>query len=140
MGHYQVWVNDWDLHNIIAESKEDAKRQVREWLGLERLRATVIEISPGYYDGIKGEWKVSSKSFNDNDVGGNLVIRSNQGIVAMACTIHEGLINAEANANLLAAAPDLYEALTEASVFVKVMKDDRVMFKIQQALAKAEGK
>jgi len=52
MRHYQVWVNDWDLHDIIAESKEDAKRQVREWLGLERLRATVVEISPGYYDGI----------------------------------------------------------------------------------------
>jgi len=58
-----------------------------------------------------GPWRVDNKAFGGSEVGAELVIYSSRGIVAMACTIHEGLVNAEANARLIAAAPDLLAAL-----------------------------
>lgn len=55
----------------------------------------------------------------------------------------DSLIN-EADANLIASAPDLYEALRllQANVrMAQVVPDtDPIMIKVQQALAKAEGK
>jgi len=44
----------------------------------------------------------------------------------------------EANVHLIVAAPEMYEALKEAQIYTK--QNDRVHFKVEQALAKVEGK
>lgn len=88
----------------------------------------------------KGEWKVSSKSFGGADTGEELVIWSPSGIVAMACTIHEGLVNAEANARLIAQAPKLYEELKHIRDGLKALglfkndtdRMDKVLAKVEK--------
>ena len=72
----------------------------------------------------KGDWKVGSKTFGGCDCGADIVISSPNGLVAMACTIHEGKVNAEANAHLIAAAPKLYEALVKFKQYVGVIYID----------------
>lgn len=101
-------------------------------------------------DFTKGDWRVSNKSFNNADIGGNLAIWSPKGLVAYACTIHEGLINAEANAHLIAAAPDMYEALESWEELWNMRPLDsgadmqeileRCWAKTEKARAKAEGR
>lgn len=45
-----------------------------------------------------------------------------------------------ANANLIAAAPDLYEALETCLMYGAITGDDWVLLKAENALAKARGK
>ncbi len=74
----------------------------------------------------KGEWK-ARKLFNR--LGHEIwIVECNRILIARDLT--------EANAQLIVASPDLYEACKEAYSFC----DDRVRFKIKKALAKAEGK
>jgi len=52
-----------------------------------------------------GPWEAK----NVENAGGDICVMSKRGYVAIACTRNEGLINAEANARLIATAPDLLE-------------------------------
>jgi len=94
----------------------------------------------------KNEWEVTNKTFGGGDAGANIVIRSPNGIIAMASTINEGLVNAEANAHLISAAPDMYEALKDLMFQFAVAVeqphsvDTRIYNQAEQALAKAEGR
>ncbi len=54
-----------------------------------------------------GPWRVE----NREHALGELAIMSSNGWVACAATMNEGLVNAEANARLIAAAPEMLEAL-----------------------------
>lgn len=59
-------------------------------------------------------WRVDNKAFANAETDGQLVIRSCHGIVAMTCTSHEGLVNAEENAAFIVLACNSQEALLEA--------------------------
>lgn len=93
----------------------------------------------------KGSWEVK----NIENAGGDICIMSHNGYVAIACTRNEGLINAEANARLIAAAPDLLQACMEARVVLNITpctcNEDRdcqrcfTLRKINQAIIKVEG-
>lgn len=52
MAKYQVWLRGSDLHDVEAESKEEALRFIRQWYGYKRLPVgtTVNEIPSDYYD------------------------------------------------------------------------------------------
>ena len=60
-----------------------------------------------------GPWRTSSRAVANSDIGAEIAVRSKNGLVAIACTINEGAVNAEANARLIAAAPELLEALRD---------------------------
>ena len=81
----------------------------------------------------KGEWKVGLDSW-DTYIG-----TGNQYLAKM---INSGsLTDAEvkANANLIASAPDMYEALKEI-LFYNIEMPSTIIEQIQKALAKAEGR
>ncbi len=87
----------------------------------------------------KGEWKVRS--------GFKVTAGEEQTWVADCYPYHEKhprprVIEAEANAHLIASAPDLYEALREAQITLRVLQPSgsAVLREIDKALAKAEGK
>lgn len=52
MAKYQVWLGGTDLHDVEAESKEEALRFIRQWYGYKRLPAETMvnEIPSDYYD------------------------------------------------------------------------------------------
>jgi len=52
MRNYQVWIRGCDLHDVKAESEQEAREQVREFYGYKRLPAgtCVCEIPDDYYD------------------------------------------------------------------------------------------
>ena len=83
----------------------------------------------------KGPWKrkdnfVYSPMFDEDDT---LFVS-----IAVACT---GIAPAIANANLIAAAPDMYEALEtiERVAGIGMMEDDPARVKARDALRKARG-
>ena len=77
----------------------------------------------------KGEWKLHPK---------HAWVMDDNGSVIANCTGHK---NPEANANLVAAAPDLYEALKAMYEMCNIMPDDTdYRVAARKALAKAEGK
>lgn len=59
-------------------------------------------------------WHVSNVSFGGAESDGDLVIRSEQGIVAYACTSNEGLVNAENNARHIARCVNSHRILIAA--------------------------
>jgi len=63
-----------------------------------------------------GPWRVEPG--RETRVGADIVIVSRNGLVAIACTIHEGAVNAEANARLIAAAPEMLAALEAAEALL----------------------
>lgn len=86
---------------------------------------------------------------DEDRIGGELNIVGSDGSVGFASTIHCGFLNAQRNAYLMAAAPDLYEALRELKLFVQEVVlnvyDEtpalRARFDLADAaLAKASGK
>ena len=89
----------------------------------------------------KGEWKYRKKRFNygddiDKPLGS---IMANGWFI---CRI-DNAPEAEANANLIAAAPELYEALKEIESTIywgNTLEAEARHKRTQQALAKAEGK
>lgn len=60
----------------------------------------------------KGPWEV--RAGHDTQVGADIEIVNAKGFIACASTMHQGAVNAEANARLIAAAPDLLEAARKA--------------------------
>jgi len=81
----------------------------------------------------KGEWRVDGTSI----VSDVLLLRVGDEVcpfLIAEVTSHIPL-ETKANAQLISAAPDLYEACKQAFNFC----DDRVRFKISQALAKADN-
>lgn len=84
----------------------------------------------------KGEWK----THHDN-LGGFYIVNENRWIAKIYSM--SGILECEGNAQLIASAPDLYEALKEAIRFYDAPltqreSGDLVEF-LQKALAKAEG-
>ncbi len=96
----------------------------------------------------KGEWEVIEYPVQGHYVG--------NGEVTIA-TIHEGIPEAQANAHLIAAAPDLYEEIRTTIEELETYQGEwlsvtelyapewtheikRIIFHLEQALAKAEGK
>lgn len=53
---------------------------------------------------------------------------------------HESFVTAEANAHLIAASPELLEALKEANNELVLRRDSPLRARIDAAIAKAEGK
>ncbi len=81
----------------------------------------------------KGEWKKE----------GNKIIAFGRGIIAVCPSPqHEGVVEFVTNAHLIAAAPDMYEALEQ--VEKDALRYDEyqpmTLMQIGKALAKAEGK
>jgi len=90
----------------------------------------------------KGEWK-SHKGWVSWDEGDIQLIKDSKGVSNIAF-IPSGE-HCIANANLIAAAPDLYEALKDArEIFTQYDATNGVVsgisLKLNEALAKAEGK
>jgi hypothetical protein len=99
----------------------------------------------------KGEWEVGGKTEHDFHAG--LIMLNggydeNEGGFPNVCYINDMNRQAETDAHLIAAAPDLYEALKEARLqieylhgkFQETSSGNNVLAKIDNALAKAEGK
>ncbi len=65
--------------------------------------------------------------------------KEEQGELNCGCKVISGILcgNTIEYCPLHKSAPELYEALEETLIFTK--QDDRVHFKVEQALAKAEG-
>ena len=89
----------------------------------------------------KGEWELEQHGDNAMLVvcGDKTIARTSNG-----STIDD-LVEIIANANLIAAAPDLYEALKELNKLqkqgnIKIHGNSKVRDVIRQALSKAEGK
>ena len=102
----------------------------------------------------KGEWKVRIERHHKASGGRiyNIEIRSpmNSGRGHQPiCKIYHGYVNDEANAQLIASAPDLYEALKLTRNNLQTLSDAALHYKktfsanleiLNKALSKAEGK
>ncbi len=99
-------------------------------------------------DYTRGEWKASKTKEDERrfvsyiDCGYKTIARTmlpSQGREALTGTMEE----AEANARLISATPDMYEALVMASEILRhegYQGNQPVLLQINKALAKAEGK
>ncbi len=89
----------------------------------------------------KGEWKTNFNFTDKTEYGA--VVWSDSNPPTRICAV--GLTNTEANARLIAAAPEMYEALKECleeleAAYVKEGISNPKFDNWQKALAKAEGK
>jgi hypothetical protein len=85
-----------------------------------------------HYDRFKGDYAVRVGSVN-----GSL----GDGCIVAICPNEGQILNAKFNAQLILAAPDMYEALKEANNLIEASADNQdVVMHIHEALAKAEGK
>ncbi len=93
----------------------------------------------------KGKWSIS----NDYPKAGDRVIIAtlpNGGVKSIAkLTLQHLPEDTEANAHLIAVAPEMYEAVIEAQKVILLALDKDIFYpnlarKVKQALAKAEGK
>ena len=90
----------------------------------------------------KGEWKLLRDTFNDGEKGdypgyiGSIVAVDDSEYPWFIARI-ENAPEDEANARLIAAAPELYEALKLALPFIGLDKQTRIL--IEQVLSKVEG-
>lgn len=87
----------------------------------------------------KGEWKVERPYV---DKGFMISVRDKRGLLKDWVAEVQPTKSGEANANLIAAAPSMYEALKAIIIDLKVMKnyDQRFVAKWEAIVAKAEGK
>jgi hypothetical protein len=84
----------------------------------------------------KGEWEISGdKALNCADI--SITIIQEHGVKVIA-RIEKTWDNPEANAHLIAAAPDCYEALKEIEAWYEAHAGS-LPTKAKEALAKAEG-
>lgn len=104
----------------------------------------------------KGEWKAEWEYLGGYDCMSHAydITCGEQSIAVLDCAYYKGIPQRfssseeteettttpeiRANAYLIASAPRMYEALKEALAYTK--QNDRVHFKVQQAIIKAEGK
>jgi len=89
----------------------------------------------------KGEWRIG-ENCNRLEIYAPFV---NHGVIRIASADTTTILSQEerqANALLIAAAPDMYEALKEARITLNILqpKGSAVLREIDTALAKAEGK
>jgi len=94
----------------------------------------------------KGEWRIDRASLHSDFSIHVFSHDYNEGDETVAIIVNSK--EAEANAHLIAAAPDMYEALGEAKLqleylgdkFTKTGTGESILARIVQAQAKAEGK
>lgn len=80
----------------------------------------------------KGEWEV---------IGNFVAVQKEDGNSYEICKVSMHDPEWKSNAQLIAAAPDMYEALIKAKAVIASLKEERATLEIiQQALNKAEGK
>lgn len=68
MKHYQVWLRGSDLHDVRANTKNEARQYIRNFYGFKRLprRTAVIEIPPDYYNAmVDNNLKIGISAWNN---------------------------------------------------------------------------
>ena len=78
-----------------------------------------------------GPWKVNYAKFNE--------VKTSDGARVATCSNLNGLVNLQANARLIAAAPELLDALIECLECEFAVTDKSAIAKAQAAIAKATG-